>query len=188
MATGDRELHGGVRLHCETRTANPDGRSTAEIALDRRRARLELRSAGPRRRGNRGHDDGRIVVDDYQRTTVQGVFALGDVSSEWELKHVANHEARIVQHNLKHPDAMMQADHRFVPHAVFSEPQVASVGKTERELVEAGTAVRVEDPAVRRRGLRLGDGGHHRLRARCWPTRRPARSSALICSARTRPA
>ena len=86
------------------------------------------------------HDDGRIVVDDYQRTTVEGVFALGDVSSEWELKHVANHEARIVQYNLTHPDAMEKADHRFVPHAVFSDPQVASVGKTERELVEAGTA------------------------------------------------
>ena len=86
------------------------------------------------------HDDGRIVVDDYQRTTADGVFALGDVSSPWQLKHVANHEARIVQHNLKHPDAMEKADHRFVPHAVFTHPQIAGVGKTERELVEAGTA------------------------------------------------
>ena len=80
------------------------------------------------------------MVDDYQRTTADGVFALGDVSSEWELKHVANHEARVVQHNLTHPDAMEKADHRFVPHAVFTDPQIASVGKTERELVEAGTA------------------------------------------------
>ena len=37
--------------------------------------------------------DGRVVVDEYQRTTVEGVWALGDVSSDYELKHVANHEA-----------------------------------------------------------------------------------------------
>jgi mycothione reductase len=46
---------------------------------------------------------------------------------------VANHEARVVQHNLLEPDAPVEADHRFVPHAVFSSPQVASVGLTERE-------------------------------------------------------
>jgi mycothione reductase len=44
-----------------------------------------------------------IVVDDQQRTSVPGVWALGDVSSPWMLKHVANHEARIVAHNLLDP-------------------------------------------------------------------------------------
>ncbi len=83
-------------------------------------------------------DHGYVVVDDQQRTTADGVFALGDVSSPLQLKHVANHEARVVQHNLLHPEAMVASDHRFVPHAVFSEPQVASVGLTEREAVERG--------------------------------------------------
>ena len=77
-------------------------------------------------------DDGYVVVDEHQRTTADGIFALGDVSSHQQLKHVANHEARVVQHNLLHPDAMISSDHRFVPHAVFSGPQVASVGLTER--------------------------------------------------------
>ena len=45
-------------------------------------------------------DDGQVVVDEYQRTTARGVFALGDVSSDYQLKHVANHETRVVQHNL----------------------------------------------------------------------------------------
>ncbi len=40
--------------------------------------------------------DGRVVVDEYQRTTARGIFALGDVSSQYQLKHVANHEARVV--------------------------------------------------------------------------------------------
>ena len=40
--------------------------------------------------------DGSIVVDEYQRTTARGIYALGDVISDYQLKHVANHEARTV--------------------------------------------------------------------------------------------
>ena len=78
------------------------------------------------------HPDGRIVVDEFQRTSVDGVWALGDISSPHMLKHVANHEARIVTHNLAHPDAMIRTNHDFVPSAVFTRPQIASVGLTER--------------------------------------------------------
>ncbi len=83
-------------------------------------------------------EDGYVVVDDHQQTTADGIFALGDVCSHHQLKHVANHEMRVVQHNLLHPEAMINSDHRFVPHAVFSEPQVASVGLTEQQAEERG--------------------------------------------------
>ncbi|HEY5821517.1 MAG TPA: mycothione reductase [Propionibacteriaceae bacterium] len=83
-------------------------------------------------------DDGYIVVDEFQRTSVDGIYALGDVSSHHQLKHVANHEARVVQHNLLHPDDLVASDHRYIPHAVFSEPQVASVGLTERAARDQG--------------------------------------------------
>jgi mycothione reductase len=78
------------------------------------------------------HPDGRVRVDSYQRTSVEEVWALGDICSPFQLKHVANAEARTVQHNLANPEAMVESDHRFVPHAVFSDPQVASVGLTEQ--------------------------------------------------------
>jgi mycothione reductase len=81
---------------------------------------------------------GHVIVDEFQQTSVDGVYALGDISSPYELKHVANHEARIVQHNLLNPDARQTADHRFVPHAVFTSPQIASVGLTERQLKASG--------------------------------------------------
>jgi mycothione reductase len=84
------------------------------------------------------HEDGRLVVDSYQQTPVGGVFALGDICSEWQLKHVANHEMRVVKHNLVYPDSPIQSDHRFVPHAVFTHPQIAAFGKTEQELRDAG--------------------------------------------------
>ncbi|GAB2988890.1 mycothione reductase [Amycolatopsis acidiphila] len=83
-------------------------------------------------------DSGHVKVDAYQQTSVEGVYALGDMSSPYELKHVANHEGRVVQHNLLHPDERIQADHRFVPHAVFSSPQIASVGLTEQQARQRG--------------------------------------------------
>ncbi|MHA7306001.1 mycothione reductase [Arthrobacter sp. TMN-49] len=83
-------------------------------------------------------DAGRVVVDEYQRTSAEGIFALGDVSSAHQLKHVANHEARVVQHNLIHPGSMMPADHRFIPAAVFADPQIASVGLTEEQAISQG--------------------------------------------------
>jgi mycothione reductase len=83
-------------------------------------------------------EDGLIVVDDYLRTSAEGVFALGDVCSREQLKHVANKDARVVQHNLLHPDSMITTDRRFVPRAVFSMPQVASVGLTEAQAAEQG--------------------------------------------------
>jgi len=77
---------------------------------------------------------GQIVVDEYQRTTARGIFALGDVSSDYQLKHVANHKARVVKHNLLQDwddtEALMPANHRHVPSAVFTDPQIASVGLT----------------------------------------------------------
>jgi mycothione reductase len=85
--------------------------------------------------------DGRVSVDEYQRTSVDGIWALGDVSSPHLLKHVANHEARVVAHNLLNPDALQATDHRFVPHAVFTRPQIASVGMTESEARTAGHKV-----------------------------------------------
>ena len=79
---------------------------------------------------------GYVVTDDQLRTTAEGVWALGDVTNPVQLKHVANHEARVVRHNLSHPGDPARVDHRFIPHAVFGHPQVASVGLTERDCRE----------------------------------------------------
>ncbi|NLV78565.1 MAG: mycothione reductase [Rhodococcus sp.] len=97
--------------------------------------------------------EGRVIVDEFQRTTASGVFALGDVSSAFQLKHVANHEARVVQHNLLHDAwggdtaALRRSDHRYVPSAVFTEPQIATVGMTEEQARAAGhdVSIKIQD-------------------------------------------
>lgn len=102
---------------------------------------LDLEVAGVQRQ-----PDGRVKVDAHGRTNIEGVWALGDVSSDYQLKHVANHEARVVAHNLAHSDDLLEFDEMFVPSAVFTHPQIASVGATQDELDEQGIeyAVKVQ--------------------------------------------
>lgn len=83
-------------------------------------------------------EDGQVRVDGTQRTTVPHIYAMGDVSSDYLLKHVANAELRTVQHNLLYPDDLRETDHRYVPAAVFSDPQLACVGATEEQLRDWG--------------------------------------------------
>ena len=79
------------------------------------------------------HHHGTIVVDEFMRTAVDGVWAIGDVANEYQLKHVANHEATVAFWNIAHPDDLKRVDYTAVPSAVFSNPQVASVGLTEEQ-------------------------------------------------------
>jgi mycothione reductase len=78
-------------------------------------------------------DNGKIVVDDFGRAAPD-IWALGDCTSPYELKHVANAEARAVAHNLANPDDLRPLPHKWVPAAVFSNPQVASVGARSQDL------------------------------------------------------
>lgn len=87
------------------------------------------------------HADGRIVVDEHQATSVPGVWALGDISSPYMLKHVANHEARVVAHNIvaaRTEGTLRTTNHTAVPSAVFTDPQIASVGLTEMQAAASG--------------------------------------------------
>jgi mycothione reductase len=78
-------------------------------------------------------EHGHLVTDNSYRTNVEGVWSFGDAANHFQLKHMANAEARIVAHNLTHPEALRQLKPTLVPHAVFSDPQIASVGLTEQD-------------------------------------------------------
>ena len=82
--------------------------------------------------------DGYVIADAQGRTNVEGIWALGDISNPVQLKHVANHEARVVAHNITFPDDPQEMNHALIPAAVFGHPQVGSVGLTEAECVAQG--------------------------------------------------
>ncbi len=89
------------------------------------------------------HHNGRLMVDQTMETNVPGVYALGDIANDWQLKHVANAEANVVFSNLANPESPITIDYSAVPSAVFSHPQVASVGLTEEQAITAGRDYRV---------------------------------------------
>src|SRR5699024_12825685 len=74
--------------------------------------------------------DGGVVGDRYHRVlgggkVLEGIWALGDLSSAEQLKHVAKHEQRIVRHNFLHPEQLRASDTLPVPYGVFTHRQVA---------------------------------------------------------------
>lgn len=90
-------------------------------------------------------DSGRIKVDQYGRSiSAAGVWALGDVSSPYMLKHVANAEMRAVRHNLLNPENLKSMPHDHVPAATFTHPQIATVGMTEAQAREQGHNVTIK--------------------------------------------
>ncbi|MCU4972032.1 dihydrolipoyl dehydrogenase [Halobacteria archaeon AArc-m2/3/4] len=79
---------------------------------------------------------GHVDVDEFLKTSAENVWALGDVIGDQPFKHVADYEARCVTVNVLE-ETQQTVDYEAMPHAIFTSPQVASVGRTESELVEA---------------------------------------------------
>jgi len=86
----------------------------------------------PEKTGVELDERGFIKVNEYLETSKKNIWAFGDAIGIQMFKHVANYEAGIAWHNAVH-DHKVKMDFSATPHAVFSHPQVASVGLTEEE-------------------------------------------------------
>lgn len=88
-------------------------------------------------------DDG-IDVDDTMRTSARGIWAVGDcVAGAPRLTHVADHQARIVVRNAFFP-GRKRVSYAAIPRVTYTDPEIASVGLTEREARQAhGDDVRI---------------------------------------------
>ena len=74
-----------------------------------------------------------IEVNKYMQTSVDHIYALGDIIGKHPFKHAANKEANVAMIN-SFAGNRKEIDYTAMPHAVFSSPQIAGVGKTEEEL------------------------------------------------------
>jgi len=85
--------------------------------------------------GVKTDEKGYIVVDDYLETGMKNIWAFGDAVGKKMFRHSANHEAEIIWHNAVH-GKKNRMNYLTVPHAVFSYPEIASVGLTEEQAVK----------------------------------------------------
>jgi glutathione reductase (NADPH) len=79
--------------------------------------------------------DGRVVVDEFSKTSVDTIYAVGDVTHRVNLTPVAIHEATAFAETLFN-NRPTPVDHSFIPTAVFSQPEIGTVGLSEEKARE----------------------------------------------------
>lgn len=102
-------------------------------------------------------ENGRIVVDEYMQTSVPNVYAAGDVIGGKLLAHLAFMEGRVAAENAV--GMQSKVNYNAVPSCIYTSPESASVGLTEREAIEKGIKPKIGSFAMRHNGrsLTLGE-------------------------------
>jgi dihydrolipoamide dehydrogenase len=97
-----------------------------------------------------------VDTNDKCETSVKGVFAIGDLNGKYMLAHVASHEGLVVIENILGHDKKMDYDQ--VPNAVYGQPEVASIGKTEKTLIAEGIKYKSSTFPIAGAGKTVADG------------------------------
>src|SRR5690606_18761000 len=75
----------------------------------------------------------RIISNNQMRTSARHIYAAGDCTGPHEIVHIAIQQAEIAAHNIAQPRRPRKTDYRLLTSVVFTEPQAARVGLTEKE-------------------------------------------------------
>ena len=113
-----------------------------EIVLSAVGITPNLENIGLEELGIRKDKQGRIEVDDYYRTNVQGIYAIGDIVHGPALAHVASAEGITCVESIAglKPEPI---DYGNLPGCTYCQPEIASVGMTEKQAIEAGYEIKV---------------------------------------------
>jgi pyruvate/2-oxoglutarate dehydrogenase complex dihydrolipoamide dehydrogenase (E3) component len=117
---------------------------------------LGLEAAGVKLKGS-----GHILTDAHQRTSQHHIIAAGDCAGPHEIVHIAIQQAETGARHLLHPGKMHPMDYRLLVSVVFTEPQVAMVGATERSLHAHGISCRVATYPFNDHGKSMILGARH---------------------------
>jgi mercuric reductase len=121
---GSREVRVATVLLASGRAPNVESLQLGELGID--------------------HDRFGILVDGHMRTSVDGIWAAGDVTGRYQFTPIAQYQARIAIDDMFGANPL-PADYSVLPTAIFTEPELAGVGLTEEEArdegIEFGTAV-----------------------------------------------
>lgn len=128
---------------CKVQVKTATGTETleAEIVLSAVGISTNLEGIGLEENGIQT-DRGKVIVDDYYKTNVDGIYAIGDIVKGQALAHVASAEGIICVEKIAglnpHP-----LDYNNIPGCTYCSPEVASVGYTEKAAKEAGYEIKV---------------------------------------------
>lgn len=114
---------------------------TAEVVLSAVGVKSNIEGLGLEEIGVKVERD-KVVVDELYRTSVEGVYAIGDIIATPALAHVASAEASVCVEAIcgERPELV---DYSTIPSCVYTTPEVAMVGLTEKQAIEQGYEVKV---------------------------------------------
>lgn len=121
----------GVKV--EGQGFNPIEADLALVAVGRT---MNVGQIGLEKTGIKLGTDGFIPVNEQMETSVKGIYAVGDPTSKWWLAHVATHQGLIAADNACGVKARM--DYLAVPSAIFTQPEIATVGIGPKEAAKRG--------------------------------------------------
>lgn len=124
--------NGKKRIHA----VNEETGETLEITADEilvatgRKSNSDITK--PEKTGVKTDKQGWIITNEYLETSKEDIYACGDANGKHLYKHVANYESELVFYNA-FTGRKIKADYHAVPHAIFTYPEVASVGMLQEE-------------------------------------------------------
>lgn len=142
----------GVRIHTSCRVVAVSGKKGRKVVTfeqhgqQHRVAVEEIMVAsgkvptvdiGLENTGIRYSDDG-VVVNRHMQTTKKHIFAAGDVTGNHNATHIGIQESRVAVHNMYHHRRKIVMDYHAIPQVFYGKPEIAVVGKNERELKLTG--------------------------------------------------
>jgi dihydrolipoamide dehydrogenase len=127
-------------------TVSKDGNST-ELKADKVLQSIgfapNVEGFGLDKAGVQVTERGAIGIDEYMRTSVPHIYAIGDVTAKLQLAHVAEAMGVVAAETIAGAETLALGDYRMLPRATFCQPQVASFGLTEQQARDEGYDVKV---------------------------------------------
>jgi dihydrolipoamide dehydrogenase len=131
----------GEGCKVKVKTAGGEEHLSCDIVLSAVGITTNLENLGLEEAGVK-FEKGRVLTDDFYRTNVEGVYAIGDIVKGPALAHVASAEGIICVEKIAghHPEPL---DYKNIPGCTYCQPEIASVGLTEKEARELGKEIKV---------------------------------------------
>ena len=120
--------NGDIQIHFEDGTTHTSQKVIWAVGRKANVQQLNLEAAGVKLT-----ERGFIQVDEYQNTTIPGIYALGDVSGEKELTPVAIKAGRTLAERLFNGKTDAKMDYELIPTVIFSHPAIGSIGLTQEQ-------------------------------------------------------
>jgi dihydrolipoamide dehydrogenase len=149
----------GVRVRVSPGEGKEEKTLEAEQALIAIGFRPNTKDLGLEEAGVKLTPRGFIEIDDRMATSVPGIWAIGDVTGQLLLAHVASAQGIVCAENIAGVETI-KLNYKMMPRATFSHPQVASFGYTEAEAKEQGYDVKVGRFPFQPNGKALGLGDY----------------------------